>query len=62
MSNFLGHPLKSKSVIKGYSVVMQKLMAACSDSKKVNRKNRRKKMQMQVRENERKKFSNTIVL
>jgi len=31
--NFWGHPLKSKSIIKGNSVVMQKLMAACSDSK-----------------------------
>jgi len=31
--NFWGHLLKSKSIIKGNSVVMQKLMAACSDSK-----------------------------
>ena len=31
--NFLGHLLKSNSIIKGNSVVMQKLMAACSDSK-----------------------------
>jgi len=31
--NFWGHLFKYKSIIKGNSVVMQKLMAACSDSK-----------------------------
>ena len=31
--NFLGHLLRSNSIIKGNSVVMQKFMAACSDSK-----------------------------
>ena len=31
--NFWGHLYNSKSIIKGNSAVMQKLMAACSDSK-----------------------------